>query len=178
MSFRPTVGPFHPVRCIHCQWIITVVIGSQKISMNVRLQSKSITTASRLCAGEIWTAPNKLSSAEIEEILKLHNDYRATVGASNMIKLKWDPALADLAQGTSLRGLKKVCNPLKLIGFKCIYFLNRLSQRVPVAQVLTNIQYAEQLLQIGWKLFKTCATPIDWVETFVLIFILYRSIVT
>ena len=76
--------------------------------MNVRLQSNSITTASRLCAGEIWTAPNKLSSVEIEEILKLHNDYRATVGASNMIELKWDPALADLAQGkTSLRGFKK-----------------------------------------------------------------------
>jgi len=55
--------------------------------------------ASRLCTGEIWTAPNKLSSAEIEEILKLHNDYRATVGAKNMMELKWDPALADLAQG-------------------------------------------------------------------------------
>ena len=72
------------------------------MSMKVRLRSNSIASASRLCVGEIWTAPNTLTSAEIEEILKLHNDYRATVGASNMMELKWDPALAELAQGIQM----------------------------------------------------------------------------
>ena len=70
------------------------------MSMKVRLRSNSIASASRLCVGEVWMTPNKLTSAEVEEILKLHKDYRAAVGASNMMELKWDPALADLAQGT------------------------------------------------------------------------------
>ena len=44
-------------------------------------------------------SPNTLTSAEKEEILQVHNDYRASIGASNMLKLRWDPKLAQLAQG-------------------------------------------------------------------------------
>lgn len=58
-----------------------------------------LTAAANLCFGEIWTSPSKLDSAEIEEVLKVHNDFRTSIGASNMLKLRWDPDLADLAQG-------------------------------------------------------------------------------
>jgi len=51
------------------------------------------------CSAEVWMSPNALTSAEKEEILRVHNDYRASIGASNMLKLRWDPKLADLAQG-------------------------------------------------------------------------------
>jgi len=51
------------------------------------------------CSAEVWMAPNTLKPAEVAGILKIHNDYRASVGASNMQKLKWDPKLAELAEG-------------------------------------------------------------------------------
>merc|ERR1712227_883514 len=44
-------------------------------------------------------APNKLKPEQVAEILKVHNDYRASVGSSNMLKFRWNQDLADLSQG-------------------------------------------------------------------------------
>ena len=50
---------------------------------------------------EVWMKPNTLTKEEIDAILKTHNDYRATIGASNMLKLRWNKEIADLAEGTT-----------------------------------------------------------------------------
>lgn len=62
--------------------------------------------AVKLCCGEIWSSPNKLTSTEIDEVLKAHNEFRAGVGASNMLKLRWDPTLAELAQGINYKDVQ------------------------------------------------------------------------
>ena len=42
---------------------------------------------------------NTLSQAQIEQIVKLSNEVRRRAGAANMYEVKWDPALADIAEG-------------------------------------------------------------------------------
>lgn len=67
------------------------------------LQGLILVAACMSCYSEPWMAKNTLTAEEISAILKAHNDYRATIGASNMLQLRWNPEMADLAEGHAQR---------------------------------------------------------------------------